>query len=117
MALVGSGLGLFQSAAYALMLGGVPSQRTGTASAAISLAQSGGTVLSVAILGGILALSQDYHLTGILSGGMPLPDAERQAFLLAFQDVFRLGAGVAAAGVGIFALAGIRKPSGSRVGG
>lgn len=117
MALVGSGLGLFQSAAYALMLGGVPSQRTGTASAAISLAQSGGTVLSVAILGGILALSQDYHLTGILSGGMPLPDAERQAFLLAFQDVFRLGAGVAAAGVGVFALAGIRKPSGSRVGG
>ena len=110
MALVGSGLGLFQSAAYALMLGGVPSQRTGTASAAISLAQSGGTVLSVTILGGILALSQSYHLIGLLSAGAVMPDAERLAFLLAFQDVFRLGAGVVAAGLVVFAIAGVRRP-------
>ena len=106
MAVVGSGLGLFQSAAYALMLSSVPTDRMGTGSAALSLAQAGGTVLSVAIVGGILALSQEYHLAGLSSEGITSLAGQSESFVLAFRDVFRLGAAVAGLGMIVFALAG-----------
>ena len=106
MAVVGSGLGLFQSAAYALMLSSVPTDRMGTGSAALSLAQAGGTVLSVALVGGILAFSQEYHLAGLSSEGINPAARQTQAFVLAFRDVFRLGAAVAGLGMIVFALAG-----------
>ena len=95
IAIVGLGVGWFQSAAYALMLGSVPSERFGTASGAMSLAQASGTVLCVAIVGAIFAgLSDHYETT--------LPVSE--AFLLAYRDVFRIGAITAALGVIWFGL-------------
>ena len=106
MAVVGSGLGLFQSAAYALMLSSVPTDRMGTGSAALSLAQAGGTVFSVAIVGGILALSQEHHLAGLSGEGINATIGQTEAFVLAFRDVFRLGAAVAGMGMIVFALAG-----------
>ena len=109
--LVGAGMGMFQASAFALMLSSAPPQRISTASAAISLAQSSGTVLSVAVLGGIFALSQDYHLAGLESGVLVPLDLERQVFMLAFKDVFRLGAAVVLAGAVIFAM-GYRKRTG-----
>lgn len=109
--LVGAGMGMFQASAFALMLSSAPPQRISTASAAISLAQSSGTVLSVAVLGGIFALSQDYHLAGLESGVLVPIDLERQVFMLAFKDVFRLGAAVVLAGAVIFAM-GYRKRTG-----
>ena len=95
IAIVGLGVGWFQSAAYALMLGSVPSARFGTASGAMSLAQASGTVLCVAIVGAIFAgLSDHYEAT--------LPVGE--AFLLAYRDVFRIGAITAALGAIWFGL-------------
>ena len=95
IAIVGLGVGWFQSAAYALMLGSVPSARFGTASGAMSLAQASGTVLCVAIVGAIFAgLSDHYEAT--------LPVSE--AFLLAYRDVFRIGATTAALGAIWFGL-------------
>ncbi|MYC34516.1 MAG: MFS transporter [Chloroflexi bacterium] len=95
IAIVGLGVGWFQSAAYALMLGSVPSERFGTASGAMSLAQASGTVLCVAIVGAIFAgLSDHYETT--------LPVSE--AFLLAYRDVFRIGAITAALGAIWFGL-------------
>lgn len=95
IAIVGLGVGWFQSAAYALMLGSVQSERFGTASGAMSLAQASGTVLCVAIVGAIFAgLSDHYETT--------LPVSE--AFLLAYRDVFRIGAITAALGAIWFGL-------------
>ena len=95
IAIVGLGVGWFQSAAYALMLGSVPSERFGTASGAMSLAQASGTVLCVAIVGAIFAgLSGHYEASG--------PAGE--AFLLAYRDVFRIGAVTAALGAIWFGL-------------
>ena len=95
IAVVGLGVGWFQSAAYALMLGSVPAERFGTASGAMSLAQASGTVLCVAIVGAIFAaLSEGY--------GAARPADE--AFLLAYRDVFRIGAGTAALGAVWFGL-------------
>ena len=102
ISVVGIGLGLFQAAAYALMLGSVSPERFGTASAALSLGQAFGTVLSVAVVGGIFALSSEHHLDRLAGAGLPVVEQEAKAFIQAFQDVFRLGAVIAAAGAGIF---------------
>ena len=88
--LVGTGLGLFQSAAYALMLGSVPSERFGTAGAALSLSQSCGRVLAVAVVGGIFGWRTDHHLLGLVAG----PEADAAAFIRAFKDVFMIGSSV-----------------------
>ena len=95
IAIVGLGVGWFQSAAYALMLGSVPAERFGTASGAMSLAQASGTVLCVAIVGAIFAALSDHY-----AGGLPAGDA----FLLAYRDVFRIGTVAAALGAVWFGL-------------
>ena len=87
IAVVGIGLGLFQAAAYALMLGSVSSGRFGTASAALSLGQAFGSVLSVAVVGGIFALSSDYHLDDLAGTGLAQAKQESEAFIQAYQDV------------------------------
>ena len=95
IAIVGLGVGWFQSAAYALMLGTVPPERFGTASGAMSLAQASGTVLCVAIVGAVFsALSDHYGATR----------TAEEAFLLAYRDVFRIGAATATAAAIGFAL-------------
>ncbi len=104
IAVVGIGLGLFQVAAYTLMLSSVPSDQFGTASAALSLAQAFGTVLSVAVIGGIFAISEDHHVGDLVGSGLPLLEQEGKAFIEAFQDVFRLGALIATVGAGVFLL-------------
>ena len=90
IAVIGIGLGLFQAAAYTLMLGSVPQERFGTAAASLSLAQAMGTVLSVAVIGGIFALSNDHHLSGLAASALTAGERETQAFMQAFQDVFWL---------------------------
>ncbi len=95
IAIVGLGVGWFQSAAYALMLGSVPSERFGTASGAMSLAQASGTVLCVAIVGAIFAALSDHYEASRSVG---------EAFLLAYRDVFRIGAVTAALGAIWFGL-------------
>ena len=88
IAVVGLGIGWFQSAAYALMLGSVPAARYGTASGAMSLAQASGTVLCVAVVGAVFAGLTDYYAGGGATA--------TGAFLLAYRDVFRIGAATAA---------------------
>ena len=95
IAIVGLGVGWFQSAAYALMLGSVPTERFGTASGAMSLAQASGTVLCVAVVGAIFATLNDHYATTRPAG---------EAFLLAYRDVFRIGAATAALGAIWFGL-------------
>ncbi|MFQ6030638.1 MAG: MFS transporter [Dehalococcoidia bacterium] len=108
--IVGSGLGLFQAAAYALMLGSVAPDRYGTAGGALSLAQAFGTVLSVSIVGGIFALSSQFHLEQLAASGIDSAQLPAHAFILAFQDVFRLGAVVSGTGAVIFFILGRRPP-------
>ena len=88
IAVVGLGVGWYQSAAYALMLGTVPAERYGTASGAMSLAQASGTVLCVAIVGAVFSALSDLYAAS---------NPADAAFLLAYRDVFRIGATTAAA--------------------
>jgi len=98
IAIVGAGLGLFQSASYALMMRSVPMERYGTAAAALSLAQAFGMVLAVSTVGTLFAWSQGHHLSTLMAQGVGVAELEGRVFVLAFQDVFRLGAGIVALG-------------------
>ena len=111
IAVVGIGLGLFQAAAYSLMLGSVSQDRFGTAAATLSLAQAMGTVLSVAVIGGIFAFSNDHNLSGLANSALTVNERETQAFMEAFRDVFWLGAGIAAVGAAVFLFSWRRKTS------
>ena len=95
IAMVGLGVGWYQSAAYALMLGTVPADRYGTASGAMSLAQASGTVLCVAIVGAVFAALSNHYAASHPAG---------TAFLLSYRDVFRIGGTTAALAAATFAL-------------
>ena len=92
--IVGIGLGTFQAAAYALVMRSVEPVRFGTAGAMLSLTQALGSVTAVAIVGGIFAMRSDHHLAALAGTA----GAEGMAFVLAYRDVFMIGAGVAVAG-------------------
>ena len=102
--IVGAGLGLFQAAAFSLMLGSVPSERFGTAGAALSLAQSCGRVLSVAVIGGIFGWRSDHYLLGLTGGA----EAEGVAFIKAFKDVFLIGSSLGLLAALVFLIGGWR---------
>ena len=95
VAVVGFGLGLFQSSAYTLVLNALPSARFGTGSGSLSLAQAMGSVLCVAIGGLVFTIRADHHAAGLIAGGFPPDKIGVQALVLAFEDVFRIGAIVA----------------------
>lgn len=92
--MVGAGLGLFQAGAFTRMMNSVPVGSLATASGALSLAQAFGTVFSVATVGGVFALSNDYHLAQLADQGLPVEALQGLAFIMAFQDVFRLGTAI-----------------------
>ena len=92
--IVGIGLGTFQAAAYALVMRSVQSERFSTAGATLSLTQALGSVTAVAIVGGIFAMRSDHHLAALAGTA----GAEGMAFVLAYRDVFMIGAGVAVVG-------------------
>ncbi|PKB80014.1 MAG: hypothetical protein BZY88_10525 [SAR202 cluster bacterium Io17-Chloro-G9] len=96
MGAVGAGMGLFQASAFTLMMNSVTEERYGTAAGSLSLTQAFGTVLSIAAIGGIFTLSEDHHLAGVVSTGAATTQAAERAFIMAFQDVFRLGAAIVA---------------------
>ena len=95
--IVGIGLGTFQAAAYALVMRSVEPSRFGTAGAMLSLTQALGSVTAVSIVGGIFAMRSDHHLAALAGTA----GAEGTAFVLAYRDVFLLGAGVGLVGAAV----------------
>ena len=105
IAAVGLGLGSFQAAAYSMVLKSMPAGRFGTGSGSLSLSQSMGSVLSVALGGLAFALWSDQHTAALAAQGLPGESIAVEALVLAFQDTFRLGAYLATAGIGVLLLA------------
>ncbi len=107
VSVVGVGLGLFQASAFALMMKSVPEERFGTAGAALSLGQAVGSVLAIAVLGGVFALRGDHHLAAM----GPLADADGIAFIKALKDVYLVGAVLALLGAFVFLFGVARRPN------
>ncbi len=78
---VGVATGLFQSANANLIMGSMPPDRLGMGGGIMGLSRGLGTVFSVAIMGAIFSAR-------VGARGVSLP--EDQAFILAFQDTYRI---------------------------
>ena len=102
IAIIGAGMGSFQAAAYTYMMSSVATERLSTAASALSLCQSSGTVLSVAVMGGAFALFQSYYRSGFGGEGVSAGGTETDVFMLAFRALFWVGAGLTAVSGGIF---------------
>ena len=94
VSVTGSGNGLVQSAGFSLVMRSVPPERFGTAGAMLSLTQALGSITAITVLGGVFAMRSDHYLTQLAGTA----GAEAAAFLLAYRDVFMIGAGVAVVG-------------------
>ena len=78
---VGVATGLFQSANANLIMGSMPADRLGMGGGIMGLSRGLGVVFSVAIMGAIFAAR-----VGFREASLP----EDQAFILAFQDTYRI---------------------------
>ena len=87
---VGIGTGLFQSANANLIMGTMPPGRLGMGGGIMGLSRGLGTVFSVAIMGAVFSARQGTR-------GASLP--EDQAFVLAFQDTYRIAVWLALAAI------------------
>ncbi len=99
VSLTGAGNGLVQAACYSLVMKSVGPERFGTAGAMLSLTQALGSISAIVVLGGIFALREEHHLAQLAGAA----GAEAAAFLMAYRDVFMMGAGIAVAGAAVAA--------------
>ena len=89
---VGIGTGLFQSANANLIMGAMPADRLGMGGGIMGLSRGLGTVFSVAIMGAIFSAR-----VGVREVSLP----EEQAFILSFQDTYRIAVGLGVAAIAV----------------
>ena len=89
---VGVATGLFQSANANLIMGSMPADRLGMGGGIMGLSRGLGTVFSVAIMGAIFSAR-------VSAREASLP--EDQAFILAFQDTYRIAVGLGLAAIAV----------------
>jgi EmrB/QacA subfamily drug resistance transporter len=97
-ALVGIGLGLFNSPNQSSIMGSVPKPRLGNASGMISQMRYTGQALGIA-LGGAVIASRTPVYERDLAGSLSQPLVERDAFILALHDAFYVAVGICVIGV------------------
>ncbi len=89
---VGVATGLFQSANANLIMGSMPADRLGMGGGIMGLSRGLGVVFSVAVMGAIFSAR-----LGVREASLP----EDQAFILAFQDAYRIAVGLGVAAVAV----------------
>ena len=89
---VGVATGLFQSANANLIMGSMPADRLGMGGGILGLSRGLGTVFSVAIMGAIFSARVGYRETSL---------PEEQAFILAFQDTYRIAVALGLAAIAV----------------
>jgi len=107
IAVVGFGLGSFQTAAYTLLLKALPASQLGTGAGSLSLTQAMGSVVSVSLLGLVFALRTEHHTTALSTEVFSTGETGSEALVLAFQDIFRLGAVLASVGMVVLMLSSL----------
>ena len=113
--LVGVGSAFFEPPNTSSIMGSVPRDRLGTASAAVASGRQIAFSVGVAVAGAIFTIRERTYLDELLSGGTPLAEAGREAIAQGFSDALLAGVAMAAVGV-VLAMSG-RKSDGHAVGG
>jgi EmrB/QacA subfamily drug resistance transporter len=108
-ALVGTGLGLFNSPNQSSIMGSVPRPRLGNASGMISQMRYAGQALGIAVGGAVIASRVPAHAQDLV-GILPQPLVERDAFILAMHDAFYVAVAICIVGVLSSLIRDRRKP-------
>ncbi|MBV9454181.1 MAG: MFS transporter, partial [Rubrobacter sp.] len=97
-AMVGTGIGLFNSPNQSSIMGSVPRPRLGIASGMISQMRYTGQALGIAVGGAVVASRTPVHIQD-LAGTLSQSLVEREAFILAMHDAFYVGAAICIVGI------------------
>ena len=97
-AIVGAGMGLFNSPNQSSIMGSVPNPRLGNASGMISQMRYTGQALGIAVGGAVIASRTPVHVR-YLADSLPQSLLERDAFILALHDAFYVAVGICVVGV------------------
>lgn len=108
-AVVGIGVGLFNSSNQSSIMGSVPKGRLGNASGMISQMRYAGQALGIAVGGAVIASRVSVHARD-LTGTLPQPLIERDAFVLAMHDAFYVAVAICIIGVLSSLIRDRRKP-------
>ena len=83
---VGAGVGIFEMPNASAIMGAVPSDRLGTASAMVATLRHVGTSFGVAISGAVFTSGQLAHSAQLSSRGLPSDVIQRLSTVGGFQD-------------------------------
>ena len=108
-AMVGTGMGLFNSPNQSSIMGSVPRPRLGIASGMISQMRYTGQALGIAVGGAVIASRTPVHIQN-LTGTLSQPLVEREAFILAMHDAFYVGTAICVVGIFTSVIRGRKKP-------
>jgi EmrB/QacA subfamily drug resistance transporter len=97
--LVGCGMGIFMSPNNSAIIGSVPKDMLGTASAIAATARQIGVSSGIAIAGAIYSTHQVYRLTRSLDKGIDLASAKKVAVITGFHDALMVGLGIGIVGI------------------
>ncbi|MBI3977767.1 MAG: MFS transporter [Chloroflexi bacterium] len=109
LGVMGLGAGLFLTPTYSAVMGGVPPERIGTASALIATLRSIGMSTGQAMATAIFAVRRDFHELA-LAGSLDGVERGRQSLILGFQDAVLALGSIAVVGVAIAILFARPKP-------
>jgi EmrB/QacA subfamily drug resistance transporter len=99
LVILGVGMGLFTSPNTSAIMGSVPSERLGSASAMVGMLRQLGMSIGLAIAGGIFVASQFSHTTQLTSQGLLQDIAERLSTVSGFQDAILVALVIAVIGL------------------
>jgi hypothetical protein len=99
LVILGVGMGLFTSPNTSAIMGSVPSERLGSASAMVGMLRQLGMSIGLAIAGGVFAASQFSHATQLTSQGLLQDIAERLSTVSGFQDAILVALAIAVIGL------------------
>ena len=111
--LVGVGSAFFEPPNTSSIMGSVPRDRLGTASAAVASGRQIAFAIGVAVAGAIFTIRERAYLDELVSAGTPVLEAGREAIARGFSDA--LLAGVVLAGLGVVLAISGRKSDGHAV--
>ena len=84
--IVGAGMAVFETPNVSAIMGSVPGERLGTASAMVATLRQGGTSIGLAITGTVFTASQFFHATRLASEGLAEDTVRRLSTVSGFHD-------------------------------
>ena len=111
MLLAGAGSGFFEPVITSFIMGSVPEDRLGTASASVALGRHIAFAVGVAVAGAIFTVRERVYLADLAAPSNVADAAKAEAVARAFADTALAGAVMAAVAVALSLLARSRTPS------